>query len=163
MKKILLCNKTNKKIEPHILSPCLSNKDSLAKDRVPAQVFEKSTDHMANKKREKWIVNGHQNAKKNMTSQVSRTIHVLFSFVFLELDVRPQVYMQMIPSWENVHLLPRFSHRMKTRKCVTEANEWEKEWKWSVYFTIHLQPQLFIGSCLEMSHFLSFWSHILSK
>lgn len=41
------------KIEPHISSPRLSNKDSLAKDRVSSQVFEKlrERNHMANKKR----------------------------------------------------------------------------------------------------------------
>lgn len=64
--------------------------------------------------------------------------------------------MQMIPCWENVLLLTWFWHRMKTRKCVTEANEWENGGKWSVYFTINLKPLLFIGSCLEMSRFLFF-------
>lgn len=40
------------KIERHILSPCLSNKDSLAKDRASSQVFEsfRERNHMGNKK-----------------------------------------------------------------------------------------------------------------
>lgn len=39
------------KIEPHISSPCLPNKDSLAKDVVSSRVFEKlrKRNHMANK------------------------------------------------------------------------------------------------------------------
>lgn len=83
MKKILLCNKTNKKIEPHILSPCLSNKDSLAKDRVPAQVFEKSTDHMANKKKGEMNCQWAPECKKKYDKSSVQNISCLVLFCFL--------------------------------------------------------------------------------
>lgn len=63
------------KIERFILSPCLSNKDSLAKDRVSVcflKIYDKKKKHMANKKQK----TERAPECKMMTVQVSRTIRV---------------------------------------------------------------------------------------
>lgn len=71
------------KIEPHILSPCLSNKDSLANDRASLQVFEKlrEKDYMANKKnkqKKNIILSGQQNYDNSSVQNNSRLKNVFF-------------------------------------------------------------------------------------
>ena len=80
------------KIEPRILSPCSSSKDSPAKDRASLQVFEefrnKSHGKFFNKRKKR---NPQQAPEcKIRTIQVSRTIHVWFFFFSLN-DDRPPV------------------------------------------------------------------------
>lgn len=91
--------------------------------------------------------------KKYLTDHKSNVQNNSFFFVFFSLDKndnRPQVFMQLMPLLKHTFALCPVNVRKK------------KDAEWSDYFTIILQPLVFIVSSLE-THCICFWSHTFSK
>lgn len=83
-------------------------------------------------------------------------------FLYPLKDDRPQVCMQLISKTnkkKKTFALPFFheiNKRVYRSKWMSQQNK--TMWKWSFYFTIFLQPLVFIGSSLETTHCTLFWS-----